>query len=279
MKIAVTGGSGFIGQAVARAAGERGISPYDFWSFDHHTGHDVLGSLEDLIGATRVIHLAGMLGTAELFDDAERAVMSNVVGTLRILEWCRRVGARYTSITMPPVFPSVYTATKICADRLADAWRLFRGVPTSTVRAFNAYGPGQKHGPNHPQKILPTFATKAWAGQPIPVWGDGTQTVDLIHVDDLGRMLIDASNHGDGSVFDGGTGVPVTVNEVAEFVLETTGSKAGIRYLPMRDGEQPTKIVAGGEGWDKLGWKPTHDWERVAETVRWYQPDTHRAGA
>lgn len=275
MKIAVTGGSGFIGSAVARAAGVMGVGEY-IWSFDHRDGHDILSDLGGLAGATRVIHLAGMLGTAELFEQAESAVMHNVVGALRILRWCEDTGARFTGITMPPVFPSVYTATKICADRLAEAWRLFRGVPVSTVRAFNAYGPGQKHGMGHPQKILPTFATEAWAGRPIPIWGDGTQTVDLVHVDDLGRMLLDATNYGDGEVFDGGTGVPLTVNEIAEFVISETGSKAGVVHLPMRAGEQPTKIVAEGEGWDLLGWHPTFDWSMVGETVEWYHPDNTR---
>ena len=272
--IAVTGGSGFIGSAVARVAQARegGVFGLQVRPFDHQTDNDILGNLADLGGADRVIHLAGALGTAELFDHAETAVMNNVVGALRILQWCERNDAGFTGITMPPVFPSVYTATKICADRLADAWRLFRGVRVSTVRAFNAYGPGQKHGPGHPQKILPTFATEAWAGRPIPVWGDGTQTVDLVHVDDLGRMLLDASSYGDGEVFDGGTGVPLTVNEVAEFVLSITDSKAGIRYLPMRDGEHPTKIVAEGENWDLLGWQPKHDWSKIAETVTWYAP-------
>jgi UDP-glucose 4-epimerase len=269
VKVGITGGAGFIGGATVRAVRQSGWEPV---LFDHANGHDVLGDLSALDGCNRVIHLAGALGTSELFDTPERAVVANVVGALRVLQWCERNGVGYTGITMPPVFPSVYTATKICADRLADAWRLFRGVPATTVRAFNAYGPGQKHGPGHPQKIIPTFATEAWAGRPIPVWGDGTQTADLVHVDDLGRMLADACLYGDGEVFDGGTGVPLTVNEIAEFVISVTGSEAGVRHLPMRDGESPTKIAATGSGWDLLGWYPEHDWDRLAETIRWYKP-------
>lgn len=268
MRIAVTGGSGFLGQAAIKAAENAG---HDVWSFDRADGHDVLGSLQALRDADAVIHLAGVLGTAELFDDAERAVDANVKGTLRILQWCREHDARYVGITMPPVFPSVYTATKVCAQRLATAWHRAYGVPVSHVRAFNAYGRGQKYGPGHPQKVLPTFARAAWEGRPLPIWGDGEQTMDLVHADDVGRMLVDACWHGDDAVFDAGTGHAVTVNELAAFVLEATGSTGGVEHLPMRAGEAPTRIVAEGEGWDRLDWKPAHDWDRVRAAVEWYQ--------
>lgn len=273
MHIAVTGGCGFIGKAVIRAAEIDG----DFaWSFDRANGEDVMGPLDNLGECDSVIHLAGMLGTSELFDAPHAAVDVNVHGTLNVLEWCARNRTGYVGITMPPAFPSVYTATKICADRLASAWHNAHGIRVSKVRAFNAYGAGQKHGPGHPQKIVPTFATEAWNNRPIPIWGDGSQTVDLVHVDDLGRMLVEATRFWDDETLDGGTGVGVTVNELAEFVIEHTESKAGITYLPMRKGEVPTRIVAQGEGWSKLGWSPEFSWEKIAESVDWYHPDNQK---
>jgi UDP-glucose 4-epimerase len=268
MNIAVTGGSGFIGQATIRAAEAAG---HHAWSFDHNGGNDVLGSLEHLDGADVVIHLAGMLGTSELFDTPEAAVHTNVIGTLRILQWCRAHKAGYVGITMPPVFPSVYTATKVCADRLATAWHHAYGVRVSHVRAFNAYGPGQKWGPGHPQKILPTFARAAWENRPLPIWGDGSQTMDLVHADDVGRMLVEATQHGNNATFDAGTGTAVTVNDLAKFVLGVTNSSGGVECLPMRAGENPTRIVASGEGWDSLGWKPEHHWGRIEEAIQWYR--------
>ncbi len=269
MRVAVTGGNGFLGRATIEAAE---IAGHDVWSFDRNNGDDILGSLDALSDADAVIHLAGILGTSELFDNAEKAVEVNVTGTLRILQWCRKNGASYTGITMPPVFPSVYTATKVCAQRMATAWHQAYGVPVSHVRAFNAYGPGQAYGPGHPQKILPTFARRAWNGEPIPVWGDGSQRVDLVHSDDVGRMLVDATAHGDDAMFDAGTGNAMTVNEVAAIVLGATRSQAGIQYLPMRHGEDPTAVVvAEGEGWDRLGWKPVLDWLTILEAVESYR--------
>lgn len=269
MRIAVTGGSGFIGRAAVVAATKAG---HTAWSFDRSDGNDVLGPLDGLKDADAVIHLAGVLGTAELFDRPEEAVSVNVTGALRILDWCRDNHAAYVGITMPDAFPSVYTATKIAAARLATAYHHAYGLPVSHVRAFNAYGPGQAHGPGHPQKILPTFARAAWSRRPIPVWGSGNQWVDLIHSDDVGRMLVDALRcGGDDAVFDAGTGHPVTVGQLASQVLDFTGSQAGVEYLPMRIGELETAIRATGEGWDRLGWRPALDWARVEQAVRWYE--------
>jgi UDP-glucose 4-epimerase len=268
LRIAVTGGAGFFGRATIEAAEAAG---HHVWAFDRTQGLDVLGSLDALGDADAVIHLAGVLGTSELFDMAETAIHVNVIGTLRVLEWCREHDARYVGVSMPDPFPSVYTATKVAARRLTTAWHHKHGLPVSTVRAFNGYGPHQHYGPGHPQKILPTFARAAWENRPLPIWGDGEQAMDLVHADDVGRMLVEATGYGDDETFDAGTGTAVTVNELAEFVLKETGSKAGVEHLPMRPGEVPVQITAGGEGWDRLDWKPELDWDRIAETVRWYR--------
>jgi len=266
MRCVVTGGAGFIGSAVCRQLELAGHTPVPF---DRKHGDDI--TTTELPDASHVIHLAGVLGTDELFDEPELAVDVNVKGTLRVLKWCVEAGAGYTGITMPPVFPSVYTATKMCADRLAEAWRRNCGVRTSHVRAFNAFGPGQKHGAGHPRKIIPAFSTEAWNELPLIVWGDGTQTVDLVHTDDLARMLVDAIRFGDGEIFDGGTGQAFTVNAVADMVLGITGSSSKVDHMPMRRGEVPTQIVAAGAGWDLLGWRPVFRYDELVEAVESYR--------
>jgi UDP-glucose 4-epimerase len=272
MKIAVTGGAGFIGKYVKEYAEKQG---HDVILFDHVNGHSILESLDPLNGADKVIHLAGMLGTSELFDTAEEAVNVNVIGTLRILEWCRSNNAGYVGITMPDSsWANVYQATKLCAMRLATAWHRNFDVPVSHVRAYNAFGPGQKHGPGHPRKILPTFAWHAWRGLPIPIWGNGGQTVDLVYAGDLGRMLVDATEYGMDQVFDGGTGQSMPVWQVAYLVNTWCGQEIdNIRYYPMRPGEEVnTDIRAKGEGWETLGWQPKFDIARFEETVLSYRP-------
>lgn len=268
MRIAVTGGSGFIGKATIAAAVKAG---HEAWSFDREHGQDILGSLDGLGEAEAVIHLAGVLGTAELFDSPFTAVDVNVNGTLKILDWCKDHNARYVGITMPPVFPSIYAATKTCASKLATAYHHAYGLKVSHVRAFNAYGPGQAHGPGHPQKILPTFATEAWAGRPIPIWGSGNQLIDLVHSDDIGQMLVDATRFGQDQMFDAGTGQPVTVNALANIVLRLTGSRGSVQHLAMRKGERETQICAEGEGWNLLSWKPELNWKSLEAAVRSYE--------
>lgn len=269
-RVAVTGGAGFIGKHVCWELYKRDIETV---VIDSSTGGDVLDpDLADLLaGCQGVIHLAGILGTAELFDEPTRAAHVNVVGTANVLSACHKVGAGYVGITMPQVWDSLYQATKAGASAIARSYRIHMGVPVSHVRAFNAYGKGQKVG--SPQKIIPTFADHAYRREPIPVWGSGKQLVDLVHARDVARMLVSALSFGDLEVFDAGTGVGVSVEEVALFVNQVAGSDAGIAYLPMRAGEHPdTKVVAKAEGWELLDWRPGFSWSHVAEVVETYKP-------
>jgi UDP-glucose 4-epimerase len=250
--------------------------------FDKREGNDIMGDLSALAGAEAVIHLAGVLGTMELFDEVPRAAEINVVGSARIAQWCLDNDATYVGILVPDVFPSIYCATKAGAKRITDVMHSERGLRVSHVTAFNAHGPGQAYGPGHPRKFGPTFSMAAWQNQPIPIWGDGSALVDPVRASDVGRMLVDAVNHTDNIVFDGGCGVAVTVKQIAEEVLKITGSVAdpGIAYEPMRIGEDPRgNVAAVGRGWDRLDWRPSTDWrENLAETVHWYR-DKARAGA
>lgn len=269
MKVLVTGGQGFIGRAVIERLEHEGHAwrSYDL-PFDVRY-KDLL--IQQASGAEAIIHLAGVLGTHELFDSIDQAIDVNIRGTANVLEACRVHGARFVGISMPPVFKSVYTATKVCSGWLASAFHETYDVPVSHVRAFNAFGPGQAYGPGHPQKILPTFALASWRNEPIPIWGDGEQTVDLIYTGDLARVLVAALDHGDDITIDGGTGTAMTVNQVAALVAQITKNPLKVEYLPMRRGERPTNIVATGEGWDRLGWKPELHSGDLIRAVNWYR--------
>jgi len=273
MLVAVTGSKGFIGSAVVRELERR---EHKVTHIDRSVGVDVLGArLEEVLKeADAVIHLAGILGTEELFDDPELAIDINVKGTARVLRTCSRYNLSYVGITMPSVWDNVYQATKRAALDLARSYHRHFAVPVSHVRAFNVYGPGQKVGT--PQKIIPTFATKAWAGEPIPIWGSGDQTVDLIYVDDVARMLVDAMGYEDDETFDAGTGVPATVSMVSAYVRTFSGSHSKEEFLSMRKGEHAADVWARGEGWNKLSWRPKFDMKKLQQTVMWYRPQASR---
>lgn len=264
-RVVVTGGKGFLGRATCEKLALRRIEaiPVD-------RERDIVHYA--IPRADAVIHLAGVLGTEELFTRANEAIDVNIKGTLKVLDACETYGMRYVGITMPDVWPNVYQATKQCARTLATAWHQNYGVPVSHVRAFNAFGVGQKYGMGHPRKIIPTFATAAWLGVPIPVNGDGTQTVDLVWSDDVAEMLVRALAFGDDEVFDAGTGESATVLEVAELVRGVAKSSSELRFLPMRKGEVPhTELVAKGEGWDLMGWHPPMRSFALAETIYSYR--------
>jgi UDP-glucose 4-epimerase len=281
--VLVTGSSGFLGRATVRALEGRGhqVLPFDQHPPPGWKVRDV--RMHPLDQCDAVIHLAGVLGTSELFDDPHRAVDVNVGGTAHVLTECERLGAAYVGITMPQVWANVYSATKRCALDLAEAWRRHRGLRVAHVRAFNVYGPGQAVGdgtPGHPQKIVPTFASRSWAGLPMPVWGDGSQTVDLVHVDDVAGLLVGAveglfteavgNNPFDGAILDAASGTSHTVLEVAEMVGHVTGCYK-VRHLPMRPGEHPVVFESAPlcRGFDA---------DRFIAAVESYKPVERRMG-
>lgn len=277
-RVLVTGGSGWIGRAVCKRLTETGDIPVVF-DRTHDADEDIRDPVAVRVAVRdveHVIHLAGVLGTHELFGAPEQAVAVNVGGSLNVIQACAEMHVGLTEITMPRVNPSLYAATKACAMDMAEAYRQSGKLSVSHVRAYNAYGTGQAYGGDHPQKIIPTFASRALRNEPIPVWGDGQLLVDLVHVDDVARCLVEASYVGDGQVIDAGTGYAHTVQMVVERVLRLTHSESEVEYLPPRPGERwhPTRAdVAQGEGWDLLdGWRPVFDKARFAEAVMSYAP-------
>lgn len=292
MKVLVTGGSGWIGQATVNellahdmdvVTFDRTPGPYSALigmdgkpaSLDVTNEKHVFAAVE---GVDHVIHLAGVLGTHELLRDVKRAVEVNVMGSLHVTHACAKYGVGLTEITMPRVNPSVYAATKSAAMDLALALQASGDLRCSFVRAYNAYGPGQAYGGDHPQKIIPTFASRAWRGLPLPVWGDGMLWVDLVHVCDVARMLVAAIDYDHGEIFDAGTGYVQTVLEVARKVISLTGNHSEIEHLPPRPGEREVSTeldIARGEGWELLGgWRPIFDPQQFEAAVDSYKPET-----
>jgi len=274
MKITVTGGEGFIGRWVQRVARERGheVESYDL---ANGPGFDIRRFGPEHAGDA-TIHLAGILGTSELFDRVQEAVATNVGGSAAVIEACAKADAHLVQITMPQVWSNVYQATKACAGALADAYMEHQGLKVSHVLAYNVFGSGQKvHGV---RKAVPTFSTAGWRGDPIEVWGTGESLIDLIHARDLAEIMVRAAEcaPGEGEVIDAGTTDGRTVNWLAEYVQTVTGDLSVIEHLPMRAGEAELTMgtVASGKGLDLIGMEPPPLREdELRETIAWYRDD------
>lgn len=234
-RILVTGGEGFLGRHVQHYLRKKEIAFHSADLVGNPTWRmDVTDPIDlSVSGYTRVIHLAGLLGTHELFEQAREAIDVNIHGTLNVLELCRREGATFQGITMDHVWVNPYETTKLAAERLAEAWGREFEFPVKYTTVYNAFGEYQAHGRGHPQKIVPTFAHAALTNQPIPIWGDGTQVVDMVYAGDVAKILVE------DLPYDGGTGIPRTVLDVANDIwgIVHPGQLAKVEHLPMRRGE------------------------------------------
>jgi nucleoside-diphosphate-sugar epimerase len=165
--------------------------------------------------------------------------------------------------------PNPYAITKACAEDLLLARAEWEGDRINVVRAFHAYGPGQKacppHGSSTVRKIIPSFVCRALTGMPLEVNGDGSQLIDLIHVDEVARILIAALGGPYGIVLDAGTGVSTTVLDAASDVIEWTRSDSRIVRVPMRNGEPENATVVAERPCSDKFWP-----YQLAETIDYY---------
>jgi len=267
MKILVTGGAGFIGTAVCAVLRDRHMQPVLFDGVhDIRDARAVTGAVRNVDG---VINLAGVLGTAETFGSEYHAADVNILGALNVMN--AAVGIPLVQIaTGHEGQPNPYAITKKCITDLALARANWTGQKITVVRAYHAYGPGQKmcppHGKSSVRKIIPSFVARALTDMPIQINGDGLQKIDLVHVDDVAKVLVDALSSGYGTVLEAGTGKPVTVLSVAETVIATCSSASTIEHMPMRAGEpEGTTVVATDP-------KCPNAWPyKLAETMQWYR--------
>ncbi len=285
--ILVTGGAGFIGGYVVEELLSRGyaVNVLDTRGRDVPGATTTLGDIRDATAvgeavshADGVIHLAGLLGTAEMVANPRPAIETNVMGALNVFEAASAHDVPVVNIAIGNHWmDNTYSISKDTADRFARMYNAYRGGRITTVRTYDAYGPRQvpaaPFGPSRVRKIIPSFACRALTGLPIEVYGDGEQVIDLIHVSDVARILVIALEHTAKSgalpdIIEAGTGQPVSVREVAERVIAHIG-RGSIIHLPMRTGEKPgATIVSEHPTWNPnislaVGLPPTIDYYRT----------------
>ena len=266
--VLVTGGNGVIGPYVGGDLTRRGYrgSVLDTRYREPEAGAQlVLGDIRDATSVTEavahadgVIHLAGVLGTQETISNPRPAAETNILGGLNILEACAQYDVPLVNIAVGNYWMNnTYSITKNTVERFVEMFVRFRRSRMNVVRALNAFGPRQvaaaPYGPSKVRKIMPSFICRALDGQPIEIYGDGEQIMDMIYVRDVARILVEAligtENGLSGQTFEAGTGRDTTVNDIAEVVARKvsgyTGREVEIVHLPMRPGEDERSVVMG----------------------------------
>lgn len=287
MKVLVTGSQGFIGSHVVERLLAKG---YDITGFDRRAGPQTQGvkylynDIRDkdavaqaVFESDAVIHLAGILGTAETLQHIPETFATNVGGSLNVFEALKQYKEthgtkRCVYITLPDVWQNPYANSKRVTKENAFIYNQEFGTEIQVVRGFNVYGERQKNWPV--RKFFPSFMIRALTGQPLQVFGDGTQLVDLVYAGDTAEILIRAMEAPKiaGEVIDAGSGEGIPIGDVARMVAQKTG--ATVEHLPMRKGENIKAIIRGdvsslARGIGEFQFTPVE--EAMARSIEWYK--------
>jgi len=216
--------------------------------------HGLLGDVRDqtivmelAAHVDAVIHLAAVLGTSETIDAPHAAAETNIIGTLNVFEAASRynIPVVFAAVGNANIARGTYCITKSCGERFVDMYREDRGLKVISVRPMNAYGPRQSapspYGSAKVRKIVPSFICSALSGDPMKLYGGGTQISDSVWVGDVAYVFVSALEAAaNGTVpdhpIDVGNAVPHSVLAVAEMVQKNVPG-AVIESIPMRPGE------------------------------------------
>lgn len=286
-KALITGGCGFIGRHLARELMKNGI---DIHILDNKNDTELMEELGceltimdimdvdyDIIlpDIDIVFHLAGLLGTSELFDRIELAEIINVEGTLRLLEGMRKNGVpKIVYMSKPNIWKhNPYTITKENCERWLEMYREVYGIDVVIVCPYNVYGP-EEHLEEY-RKAVPYFIIAALNNDVIEIWGSGESTMDLIYVEDSAKVLHAIGTYKEAitEIVEIGTGMETSVNDLASKIKKMIGSNSPIINRPMRMGEiDKTSLHANTEIMDYIFNSVPKDLEDgLNETIKHYR--------
>lgn len=325
MKVLVTGGAGFIGSNfVRRTLGDAlpGLEGAEVVVLDALTYSGNLANLAPVADSPRYTFVHGDIRDTELLDrtlpgidaivhfaaeshvdrsvrDASIFVETNVLGTQRLLDAALRSGVgRFVHVSTDEVYGSIsegswdetrplepnspYSASKAGSDLLARSYHRTHGLNVSITRCSNNYGPY-----HFPEKVIPLFVTNLIDDRHVPLYGDGGNIRDWLHVDDhcRGIALVLAGGR-PGEVYNIGGGTELTNKELTGLLLEATGRDwSFVDHVEDRKGHDLRYSVDIGKISAELGYAPQVPFEQgLADVVQWYrdnrawwEPLKHRA--
>ena len=308
-RVLVTGGAGFIGSNLVRHLLARRPS-WEVVNLDALTYAGNLDNLADLerhpryrfvrgdiadpaavrramAGCLGVLHLAAESHVDRSIEGSLPFLHTNVSGTGVLLEEAARIGVqRFVQVSTDEVYGSLgprgrftertalapnspYAASKAASDLLVRSFHVTHGVPAIVTRCCNNYGPYQ-----FPEKFIPLMILRAFAGEPLPIYGDGKYVRDWIHVQDHCAALLRVLERGSpGQIYNIGSDATWRNLDVARRILDLTGRpRTQVHHVVDRPGHDRRYAIDARKLRRDLGWKPVWGFERgLRETVRWYR--------
>ena len=309
MHLLITGGAGFIGGNFLRMvldempalrvtnidkltyAGDprlpeslKGNSKHQFIHGDISDAMLVDQAVAD--GVDMIINFAAESHVDRSIEDPGVFIRTNVMGVQTLLEAARRHKVKkFVQISTDEVYGSLgetglfsettpldpsspYSASKTAADHLVMAWHRTYGLDVNITRCSNNYGPFQ-----FPEKLIPVMIHKALADQPLPVYGDGSNIRDWIHVNDHCRAIWAVATKGQaGRIYNIGGSQERSNLEVVKDILKALGkSEKLISFVPDRLGHDWRYAIDSTRVQSELGWQPTYTFQTgLQQTIEWY---------
>jgi dTDP-glucose 4,6-dehydratase len=309
MKILVTGGAGFIGSNFIRyvlslnkgfsivnfdkltyagnLANLKSVAAYSNYCFICGDICDAAAVEEAMHGCSAVVHFAAESHVDRSIYEPAPFIQTNVTGTFVMLQAARKVRIeRFVQVSTDEVYGDVapdtfadedsplqpsspYSASKASADLLVRSYVRTYGFPGLITRSSNNYGPYQ-----FPEKFLPLMITNASEDKSLPIYGDGRQQRDWLHVDDNCRGILAVLEHGRiGEVYNIG-GLDIKENlTIARKLLQLLGKPESlITYVKDRQGHDRRYALRCNKMEKDLGWKPIVPLEDgLRQTIEWYK--------
>lgn len=306
MKLFVTGGAGFIGSNYVRhvlATSDDEVTVYDALTYagnlssladvaDDPRHSFVQGDICDreavaaaMAGHDAVVHFAAESHVDRSIVDPDTFVRTNCLGTNVMCDVARHIGVeRFLHISTDEVYGSIeegsfvetdrlgprspYSSSKAGSDLIALSYEETYGLPVLVTRSSNNFGPYQ-----YPEKVIPLFVTNLLDGKKVPLYGDGLNVRDWIHVMDNCAGVDTVLRKGTiGEIYNIGGGNETTNRVLTEKVLTNLGAGDDmIDYVQDRLGHDRRYSIDCSKA-NALGWKPTRDLDTaIAETVEWYR--------